>query len=88
MGREKLFHCFIHCKRLQSLFEVLTMIFDGFNETFSVTVFIYGFKESKVKKRVGRLLNFIIGQAKMSIYLSRKQNIDFGNDCNIVKVFK
>lgn len=86
--RKTIFHCYIYCERLQSLFEVLKVIFDDFNEMFSIPVFIYGFKEFKAKKKKRCLLNFIIGKAKMSIYLSRKQKVECGTECNVVNAFK
>jgi len=73
---------------LKPLFELLKGIFSDFGEIFNIKVFIYGFKDSKTKRKMGSLLNFIVGQVKMSIYASRKQKIEHGNECNIVSVFK
>jgi len=50
-------------------------------------VFIFGFKYSKEKKKKGWLLNFILGQAKMAVYISRKYEIA-GSSKNVELLFK
>ncbi len=51
-------------------------------------VFIFGFKYCKRKKRKGRLLNFILSQAKMAVYISRKYKIAYGSSTNVELLFK
>lgn len=41
---ETVYHTFLFCSRLDSLFQVLTGLFSRFDETFSLKVFIFGFK--------------------------------------------
>lgn len=86
--RETIFHCFMHCERLRSLFALLEIIFTEVNEMFTMVVFIFGFKYCKRKKRKGRLLNFILGQAKMAVYISRKYRIAHGTNKNVECLFK
>ena len=87
LQRETVFHTFIQCARLISLFEFLEKCFCGFNELFSETVFILGFKYSQKKKYICQLLNFIIGQAKMAIYVSRRDQIEQKPGQNIIEIF-
>ncbi len=59
---------------LQSLFDVLTMIFDDFNEMFSIPVFIYGFKEYKVKKRMGFAESYYRSSKDVYLFKSKTEN--------------
>ncbi len=86
--RETIFHCFMHCERLRPLFVLLEIVFANVNEMFTMIVFIFGFKYCKRKKRKGRLLNFILGQAKMAVYISRKYKIADGSSKNVELLFK
>lgn len=88
MNRETIFHCFMHCERLSSLFVLLETLFSCVDEVFTMTVFIFGFKYCKNKKRKGRLLNFIVGQAKLAIYISRRYKILYDSNCVVELVFK
>ena len=49
-------------------------------ESFTKLVFIFGFKYRKNCSHKCELLNFIIGQSKMVIYISRKRKVE----CNLV----
>ncbi len=51
---------------------VLNNIFNCFNEFFSMEKFICGFKYSQNLKYQCQLFNFILGHAKMAIYITRK----------------
>ncbi len=71
-----IFHVFVQCSRLVPFFDFVKGIFHGFNKYFSERVFILGFKYSQSKKYICQLLNFIIGQAKMAIYVSRRNKLE------------
>lgn len=85
--RETIFHCFMYCERLRPLFGLLEILFANVNEMFTMIVFIFGFKHCKGKNKKGRLLNFILGQAKMAVYISRKYKIA-GSSKNVELLFK
>lgn len=53
-----------------------------------MSVYICGFEYCKKKKRKGRLLNFILGQAKMAIYASRRHKILYYSNCIVELCFK
>ena len=86
--RETIYHCFAQCSRLVSLFRTLSVLLISVGEAFSKQMFIFGFKYGKKKKKKGRLLNFLIGQAKLAIYLSRKEKMDGGQRCDCLIAFK
>lgn len=74
--RETLFHAFLQCERLRPLFLCLQRLFNCFNIEFTMKIFIFGFKYVQHKQNMCKLLNFILGQAKMAVYVSRKNKID------------
>ncbi|KAK0143962.1 Transposon TX1 uncharacterized protein [Merluccius polli] len=55
-----------------------TSVFTVFTEVFTKEVFICGFKYTRQKKEKSQLLNFVLGQAKMAVYVSRKRRVDGG----------
>jgi len=85
--RETIFHAFLNCYRLKPLFSVLKDVFRKCNEVFSQEIFILGCKYVLKKKFVCQLLNFVVGQAKMAIYLSRRKKIEQDVVQNIVVLF-
>jgi hypothetical protein len=76
LQRETVFHAFMHCFRLEPLFMRLKELFCRFDETFCIETFILGFKYFQKKRFICQLLNFILGQAKMAIYISRKNRVE------------
>lgn len=74
--RETVFHAFLKCVRLGPLFLVLSGLFSCCEEFFSTEVFILGVKYSRNKKYICQLLNFLLGEAKLAIYSSRKNEIE------------
>ena len=72
---ENVFHMFTECKRLTEFFNVLTAVFKLFNIIFSLSVFIGGLKYSKREKCKWQILNFLLGEAKMAIYLTRRDKL-------------
>lgn len=69
----------LSCVRLRPMFWSLQRLF---NKDFTMEIFCFGFKYVQCRQNKCKLLNFILGQAKMAIYLSRKNKIDhpLGND--------
>lgn len=86
--RETVFHCFMNCDRLSPLFDLLDFLFSLLGISFTKQCFILGFKYSKLQKYRCQLINFIVGQAKMAIYISRRNKIEQRNGQHIVAVFK
>ncbi len=85
--RETIFHAFVKCARLEPLFLLLGNIFASCSETFSLDVFILGFKYVRKRRFCCQLLNFAIGQAKLAVYMSRKKKIEHNLEQNIIAVF-
>ncbi len=50
-------------------------------------MFILGFKYVRKKRFVCQLLNFVLGQAKLAIYIGRKTKVEQNVNQNIVVVF-
>ena len=72
-----IFHCFYQCHSLFDLFLYLQVVFTSFTEVFSKQGFIYGFiytRQAKTDK--SQLLNFVLGQAKMAVYITRKRKVE------------
>ncbi len=72
--QETVFHLFFNCSRLQLFFHQLEGYCQILGEFFTPMLFIYGPKYSRSKMQVQVLLNFIFGQGKLAIWLSRKRN--------------
>lgn len=85
--RETVFHCFTQCTRLVLLFRVLTSLFTGFNECFTLPGFILGFPLLSKEEKEMSLVEFYSG-AKSAIYFSGKKKIDSGHDCDVLLLFK
>ena len=74
--RETIYHVFTECKRLTSFFSLLTAVFSSFNVIFTEKVFIMGAGYNKKNKDKWQLLNHLSGEAKMAIYISRKNRVE------------
>ena len=74
--RETVFHMFTECSRLTEIFSVLTLVFNLFNVAFTENVFIMGAAYNKTNKNKWQLLNYVSGEAKMAIYLTRRNRIE------------
>lgn len=72
---ETIFHFFLECNRLNSLFAVLTHVFNQFGEKFSGTTFILGASYKKTNRIRWQLLNFLLGEAKLAVYVSRNNKM-------------
>lgn len=74
--KETVFHCYCECVRLPPLFMLLESLFRKVGEVFFKQMFILGFKYKKSAKHKCQLMNFILGQTKMAVYVSRKKKVD------------
>lgn len=86
--RETVFHAFAQCSRLDLLFNILRSLFICFNDLFSVETFILGVKYTRNRRFDCQLLNFIVGQAKLAVYTSRKSRIEKKPGQDVSVVFK
>ncbi|KAJ0065374.1 hypothetical protein NL108_007552 [Boleophthalmus pectinirostris] len=73
--RETVFHCFWECVRLTQLFQLLGAVFRSVGQVFHAQVFVCGLMYSVRSRRRGQLLSFLIGQAKMVVYMSRRRRL-------------
>ncbi len=85
--RETIFHAFVNCTRLKPLFLYLGSIFRNCNESFYMVLFIFGFKYVMKKRFICQFLNFVLGQAKLAIYVSRKKKVEHNLEQNLVTLF-
>jgi len=85
---ETIFHVFTECRRLTELFSVLTGVFNLFNVVFSASVFIGGVTYSKTRKAKCQLLNFLLGEAKLAVYLTRRDKLQDGPTCDVVALWR
>ena len=74
--RETVYHMFTECKRLTEFFSLLTLVFSLFNVVFTERIFIMGAVYKKAQKDKWQLLNYLSGEAKMAIYISRKNRVE------------
>lgn len=87
--RETVFHCFMECARLVPLFTTLERIFSLFGESFSKNMFILGYRYTQKHKDKCQLFNFLLGRAKLAIYLSRRKRIEnIADDDVVLMLFK
>ncbi len=80
---ETVFHLFLNCERLIPLFNILEIWCHRLGQVFTPSVFIYGPKYQFNKKETIILVNFLFGQAKLAIWLSRKRKLN-GEESNDV----
>ncbi|TWW67065.1 Transposon TX1 uncharacterized 149 kDa protein ORF 2 [Takifugu flavidus] len=85
---ESVFHVFTGCSRLVGLFRVLTDVFRLFNVMFTTAVFICGTRHKRAEKGKCQILNFLISEAKLAIYLTRRDKIKNGAACDAVALWK
>ena len=85
---ETVFHCFLECKRLGFLFEKLNYVFSNCNVMWSEVAFIFGPGYNRKNAKKWQLLNFVVGQAKLAIYKSRKNALSNVLGQELVPMFK
>ena len=84
---ETVFHCFLECERCKVLFDVLETLFLSFKEEWSAAAFIFGAGYRRSDAVKWQLLNFLLGEAKMALYLTRRNKIKNGVMQDVVSVF-
>ena len=73
----RLFFMFLQvCKRLTQFYTLLALVFNLFGVNFSENGFIMGDEYKKEGKDKWQLLNYLSGEAKMAIYISRKKRVE------------
>lgn len=87
MQRETVFHAFMNCFRLHPFFRVLENIFNPFNVIFTPQVFIPGFTYKKKERFKCHLITFILGQAKMAIYITIRNKLTQNTQYDVTKTF-
>lgn len=87
-SRETVYHCFMECTRLAPLFCFLSLLLFSFGIVFSHHGFILGFYYSQKHRVKCELINFIVGEAKLAIYLSRKNKVLGNAGDDVVAVLK
>ncbi|KAI4881398.1 hypothetical protein NFI96_030494, partial [Prochilodus magdalenae] len=87
LDRETVFHAFMWCFRLRPLFQVLQNVFTGFSLVFTPQAFIIGTAYIRSQRSKCQLLNFILRQAKLAIYVSRKNKMSQSSDHDATQVF-
>lgn len=85
---ETVFHLFLQCHRLQVMFSNLEEWCQSFGEVFTPVLFIYGPKYCRSKREVYVLINFILGQAKMAVWLSRKNQMNGAGSTDVVSILR
>jgi len=83
---ETVFHLFLDCIRLQLLFPIIDGWCQTLGEVYSPMYFIYGHKYKKSKKESHVLMNFLLGQVKMAIWMSRKEKLSGNESCDVESV--
>ena len=73
---------------MQEIFYVLTRVFNLFGVLFTAPVFICGVGFKKTEKTKCQLLNFLIGEAKMSIYLTCRDKLQGGPTLDPVTLWR
>ncbi|KAK0151588.1 Transposon TX1 uncharacterized protein [Merluccius polli] len=73
---ESLQHLWLQCPRLSGLFSVLQQVLRGLGEVLEDSLFVFGPRYTAAQRRRVSLVNFLIGQAKMSIWLSRRNKMN------------
>ena len=87
-ARETIFHCFTECIRLRSLFVLLNYLFLRFQEQFAPNMFVLGSRYCQKQRIKWQLINFIVGQAKFAIYITRRNRKENRHGQDAVLLFK
>ncbi|MGH0138132.1 UNVERIFIED_CONTAM: hypothetical protein FKN15_065177 [Acipenser sinensis] len=87
-AEETLFHAFSECERLRPLFNLLQGILNNLGVVFSKELFIFGVLYSFKMKNRCVLINFLIGQAKLAILKTRKNQLSGSGLTSLVVQFR
>ena len=85
--KQKLCSTVIVRECLPPLFLLLEKLFSKVGELFSKQKFILGFRYRKFAKHKCQLLNFVLGQSWMAVYVNRKRKVDDSVDINVNLLF-
>ncbi|KAM9738114.1 uncharacterized protein ACNS7B_013564 [Menidia menidia] len=85
---ESVFHVFLDCVRLTSFLNFLASIFSLFGMVFTNSVFISGVHYSRSTSCKSRILNYLLAEAKMAIYLTRRDKMQGGPQLDVVTLWK
>jgi len=70
------------------LFSLLEVLFESFEVCFTKQDFILGCMYTVKKKYKCQLLNFIVGVAKLAIYITRRNTIEQKGEQELIPAFK
>lgn len=76
--KETVIHVFSVCTRLMPLMSLLECLCERLGVVFTVGVFIMGYRYSSKEKEKCVLLNFLFAQAKLAIWLTRRNRVKGG----------
>ena len=75
---EDVHHLFLQCERLKPMFLLLEEWSKDLNYEFTLKGFIYGPKYKYQNRKRDVLINFLYGQAKLAVWLTRKVKLNRG----------
>ena len=76
--KETVIHVFSVCTRLMPLMSLLEYLCERLGVVFTVGMFIMGYRYSIKEKAKCVLLNFLFAQAKLAIWLTRRNRVNGG----------
>ena len=87
-AEETLKYLWLSCPRLVPLFSLLQQWLAGLGYVFEDKLFIFGPRYSAAQRRPACLVNFLLGQAKMSIWLTRRNKTKGTGSVNVELMFR
>ncbi|XP_015258051.1 PREDICTED: uncharacterized protein LOC107103050 [Cyprinodon variegatus] len=85
---ESVFHVFMDCVQLTGFFNFLMNVFSLFSVVFTHSLFINGVHYNRATAFKSRILNYLISEAKMAIYLTRRDKLQEGPQLDAVALWK
>ena len=86
-AEETLQHLWLRCPRLTPLFSLLKQWVGGLGHSFEDELFILLFYSAALRRNIC-LVNFLLGQAKMSIWLTRRNKIKETGSVDVDLMFR
>lgn len=87
-AEETLKHLWLSCPRLAPVFSLLQQWLAGLGLVFDDKLFIFGPRYSAVQRRSVCLVHFLLGQAKMSIWLTRRNKTKGTGSVDVELMFR
>ena len=87
-AEESLQHLWLRCPRLAPLFSLLKQWVGGLGLIFADELFIFGPRYSAALRRNICLVNYLVGQAKMSIWLTRRNKMKEAGSVDVDLMFR